>query len=666
MIITKSRWIAIASHTLLAIVVMQLCRLLYFFYNQSFFPSVDGWQLLRLMQGGYILDMVAIAYGLLLYYLMMIVGAYLPRRVEMSRWYRWVRHVAYVLPLGVFIFLNVSDTGYYPFVLRRANSDIFREFQGKSMFSFYKDFVVEFWPLTIAFLVLLALTIAGYWLVQYQRKERSSRRSYWVDASCTLGMVIFLFFSMRGSWDLYSKPVSTLHFFSYATDPEQFPLLQNTPVALTKDVATRQLFTFYTDEELPTIFTPYYQAAPLSESDTLFGSMQGRNVVIIILESMAREYTGYLNRYIDGYPSYTPYLDSLMPHTLYAQYGFASGKRSVESFPSIFVSLPSFGGTFDDEAFTMDNYQHFDSYDTGLPLSLGDNGYHLKFYHGDEAGAMGFYSFLNRLGVQDQYTAQDYLAAHPDESSAKVGTWGIHDLPFEQAMAKDMKSLREPFGAFFFSLSNHSPFSMPKGYKGHLKQGTLPIHQTAQYADEALREFFERVKEEPWYRNTLFVITADHTSLSDQPLYANLAGHAAAPILFFDPQGKLQGEVSDYVVQHIDILPTLLYLLGITEPVLSYGSNIFDQQAEHYALNFYHNQYLFFTKALTLTMTADGQVTVKAPAAYLQTEPSRATAPTSSAVKHYTALFKAIVQDYNNRVLKSSFSIRDVTPKSSD
>ena len=100
--------------------------------------------------------------------------------------------------------------------------------------------------------------------------------------------------------------------------------------------------------------------------------------------------------------------------------------------------------------------------------------------------------------------------------------------------------------------------------------------------------------------------------------------------------------------------------------MLSYGSNIFDQQAEHYALNFYHNQYLFFTKALTLTMTSDGQVTVKEPAAYLQTEPSRATAPTSSAVKHYTALFKAIVQDYNNRVLKSSFSIRDVTPKSSD
>ena len=66
MITTKSRWVAIACHTLLAIVVMQLCRLLYFFYNQSFFPSVDGRQLLRLMQGGYILDMVAIAYGLLL------------------------------------------------------------------------------------------------------------------------------------------------------------------------------------------------------------------------------------------------------------------------------------------------------------------------------------------------------------------------------------------------------------------------------------------------------------------------------------------------------------------------------------------------------------------------------------------------------------------------
>lgn len=661
MITTHNRWVALIWQTLLAILMMQMCRLLYFFYNQSFFPTVNAAQLLRLMQGGYIMDMVAIGYGFVLYYLLMVVGAFLPARIEQNKWYLGIRHAAYWVPFTTFIFLNVSDTGYYPFVLRRVNGDVFREFQGKSALSFYKDFLVEFWPLTLAFFVILAIGILGYRLIRFQRSEKREMPQ-WVNAICSLLLVVFLFFSMRGRWDFVGMPVSVAGLVPYMSDHAQFPLVSNAPVALTQDPISRIDFSFYDEEELHSIFTPYYQAAPLAEGDTLFGCMQGRNVMVILMESMSKEYIGFLNQEIKEYPSYTPFLDTLLPQTLYAQYGFSSGKRSVESFPSLFASLPSFGGTFNDGDWEMSNYQHFSSFDTGLPLALMHKGYDLKFYHGDDPGAMGFYDFLHKLGVDAEYTGDDYLRIHPDDKRARMGAWGIHDLPFEQAMAEDMDHLKEPFGALFFSLSNHYPFKLPSGFEGKFKEGTLPIHQTAQYADLALKEFFDKIKDKPWFKNTLFIITADHTNQSDHPAYNNLAGHAAAPIAFYDPQGKLKGEIKDYVVQHTDILPTLLYLLGIEEPVLSYGNNIFDTKAEHIALNYFQDQYIFFAKEITLTMTPNGDIKASAPAPYLQTEPDKAVMPSSEVQEHYTRLFKAIVQDYNHRVFKTSFSIKDVLP----
>lgn len=661
MVKTSNRWVAIIWHTFLAIAMMQVCRLLYFYYNQAFFPDVDTAQLLRLMRGGYIMDMVAVGYGFILYYVMMIIGAYLPAKVEQNKWYTGIRHAAYFAPFTLFIFLNVSDTGYYPFVLRRVNMDVFSEFGDKSLLTFFKEFIIDFWSLTLSFFIILGVGIILYRFVRFRRSE-AKNLPLWVNIICTLLMIVFLTFSMRGRWNFQGRPVSMSTVLPYMSDYNQYPILNNTPISLTQKPVLRQEFSFYDEEELSNIFRPMYTAKPLSETDSLFGSMRGRNVMVILMESMGKEYIGYLNRDIEGFVTYTPFLDSLLPNTLYAQYGFATGKRSVESFPSIYSSLPSFGGTFNDKDWEMENYQHFSTINTGLPLSLKGEGYHLKFYHGDTDDALGFYSFLNKLGVDEQYTESNYLKTHPDESNVKIGLWGIHDLPFEQAMAEDMDNLKEPFGALFFSLSNHHPFKLPPGFKGKFKEGTLPIHQTAQYADLALKEFFDKIKDKPWFENTLFIITADHTNQSDHPAYNNLAGHAAAPIAFYDPQGKLKGEIKDYVVQHTDILPTLLYLLGIEEPVLSYGSNIFDTKAEHIALNYFQGQYIFFTKEITLTMTPTGDIKASAPVPYLQTEPDKAVMPSSEVQEHYTRLFKAIVQDYNHRVFKTSFSIKDVLP----
>ncbi|MDO5016922.1 MAG: LTA synthase family protein [Porphyromonas sp.] len=656
--LTYNRWIAVIWHTVVAILMMQACRFIYFYYNQSLLPPVDFLQLLRLQQGGFILDMVVIAYGLSLYYLLMIVGQFLPHRIEESKWFRVFRDLSYYIPFAFLLFLNISDTGYYPFVLRRANSDIFNEFQNKSMFSFYKEFVVDFWPLTLTFFILLCLGIVAYRWLRFRRADRRMM-PVWANLLCSIALLVTVFFSMRGRWDFEGKPVPMSRVIPYMSDYRQLPILYNTPLALFgSKMSVRETFDFYTDQELAEIFSPYYQAMPLSPNDSLFGSMKGRNVVVILMESMASEYIGFYNpEYSESY-SFTPFLDKLIPQTLYAKYGLSTGKRSVEAFPSIFVSLPSFGGTFNETEWTMNNYQHFSSYNTDLPTALSDNGYRLKFYHGDNEGALGFYPFLTRLTPMSQYTEESFMEEHAWSKEDRAETWGIHDMPFLSAAAEDMSTVQsQPFCSILFTLSNHHPYDVPKSLEAQYKNGTLPIHKTVQYADASLCRFFERIKDEPWYENTLFVLTADHTNLTDQPKYANTAGKAAVPIVFYDPQGKLKGCIDDYVVQHTDIFPTLLYLLGITDPILSYGHNIFDPDTEHIGLNFLSDQYILFAKEVTVLMTPTGEVTVEAPAPYLQTEPEKAHLPSEKTLERYKALLKAIVQDYNDRALHSKFAV---------
>lgn len=659
---TNNRWVIIIAHTLLAIVMMQTCRFCFYFFNRNFFKEIDLSQLLSLMRGGYILDMVAIGYGFLCYYLLMLVGQLLPTRVEMSRWYRMLQKASYFIPFILFLFLNVSDIGYFPYVLRRVNREVFSEFEGKSILGLYGDFVIEHWHLTLLFIVVLVLGVFCFRLFYFERPIRRVTPR-WIDSLLSLGLIVFLFFSMRGRWDFKGMPVSIERVLPYMSHQDQYPILLNTPIALVKDGTTRQEYNFYNNEDLSHFFSPYYQAAPLAVNDSLFGSMRGRNIMVILLESMGSEYIGFLNQNVEQHTSRTPFLDTLLPQTLYARYGFSSGKRSVEAFPSIFVSLPAFGGTFNDKDWQMSNYQHFNSFDTGLPLSLRDMGYDLKFYHGDNDGAMGFWPFMQKLGVEKQYSGNDYLDDFPNNPLDKYSEWGIHDLPFELAMADDIDTLQEPFGVFFFSLSNHYPFKVPKNLDKKFKEGSLPIHKTAEYADFALQHFFEKIKEKPWYHNTLFVITADHANQSDHPAYDNLAGKAATPIAFFDPQGKLKGEISEYVVQHADIFPTILYLLGITEPVLSYGHNMLDRKSEHFALNFFGGQYLLYAKEVTITMTPDGQIRAMAPVLHLQTAVKEE--PNEKVVEHYSNLLKGIVQDYNHRIFSTSFSIKNVVPHAS-
>ncbi|WP_306429808.1 sulfatase-like hydrolase/transferase [Sphingobacterium sp. E70] len=95
-----------------------------------------------------------------------------------------------------------------------------------------------------------------------------------------------------------------------------------------------------------------------------------------------------------------------------------------------------------------------------------------------------------------------------------------------------MNTLKQPFFASFFSLSSHHPFKVPEKYQGKFPKGPLPVQEPIGYTDNALREFFATASKMPWFNNTLFVICADHATVSYLPEYQTTAGASRSRLYF--------------------------------------------------------------------------------------------------------------------------------------
>lgn len=273
-----------------------------------------------------------------------------------------------------------------------------------------------------------------------------------------------------------------------------------------------------------------------------------QNVVILILESFSLEHMGKIH----GDSGYTPFLDELAEKSLFFPNAFANARRSIEGMAAIIGGIPALmNEPFISSQFASNAF-------LGLGTLLGRQGYSTHFFHGGENGTMYFDDFARSAGFTRYYGTAEY----PDHKDHD-GSWGIWDEPFLYFMLDQLKIQKKPFLAGFFSLSSHNPFKVPPQYQGRFPKGSSEIHEVVGYTDESLRKFFDRAQNEPWYKDTLFVITADHTYKSVRPQYQNPIGEYRVPLLFFHPQIQKWPDLDrTEPVGHTDILPSILDFLG--------------------------------------------------------------------------------------------------------
>ena len=172
----------------------------------------------------------------------------------------------------------------------------------------------------------------------------------------------------------------------------------------------------------------------------------------------------------------------------------------------------------------------------------------------------------------------------------------------------------------------------------------------------ALRRFFEKVSKEPWYENTIFVITADHSVPSHYDEYKTNVNGFAIPIIFHAPGLGLKG-LSQKLTQQTDILPSLMHLLNYDGTFISFGSSLFDDSKDdrRYVLNYTNESYQFIMNGKVLYF--DGKKLI---AFYdLEQDPLLTNNLLGKAPEpgEELMLMKAIIQQYSNRMIENRLTI---------
>ena len=638
-LISRNIYVVLAYRILLVMLLFSLCRIGFFLFNFKMFPGVSLSQFITILQGGLAFDISAIVYINLLFIFLHIV----PLEIRYNDVYQVVLKYIFFISNGIAIAMNGMDFVYYRFVDKRATADVFKTFEHETnMVKLFFRFLYDYWPATLFTLFLWFLMVYLYNKIKTQKPGNVNKIGYYSVNILMIPIIIALVIgAARGGYKHSTRPITISNAARYVETPRNVAIVLNTPFSFFRTFDKKSLvkYVFFDDEKLNELYDPHYvpvRSKPFS----------GENVVVIILESFAREYIGSLNRGLDRgtYEGYTPFIDSLISVSLTFDVSIANGKKSIDAMPSILASVPSL-----ETPYTISHYANNEI--NGLPGLLKRKGYYSAFFHGAPNGSMGFDSFSKVAGFDDYFGLNQY----PVKSDFD-GMWGVWDEPFFKFFAKKLNSFKEPFLASIFSVSSHHPFLVPDKYAGKFKKGKAPIVEVVGYTDFALRELFDEISSSPWFKNTLFVITADHTNESIHKEFQNNFGSYCIPIIFYKP-GSDFGGIKNRIAQQIDIMPTILSYLNYDEEYIAFGNNLLDDSYESFAFNTSGSDYHLYMKDHILEMIDNKSIGLfnykndiflensligKNPELQLQMEEK----------------LKAIIQSYNSRLIDNNMIVR--------
>ena len=558
----KSSLLRFITQFLLIMVCYSFTRVLFVYINYDEFniPAFFSGEYFRLFIGGMRFD--AVVFSMTNAFFLFL--AYFPLHYLSNRIYQKVLGLIFVISNSLFLMLNFVDIAYFPYVQKRMQRDVLQFMDGKhgnEFFDLLPGFFVQFWYLFLLFIVMVWLIWkANNSILTIRILVRPVLINYLKSIVFFIALLLLLVIGVRGG--LQYRPVDIIN-ASEMTEVKNIPVILNTPFTMIKSFS-RDKISFQPPDSLkfsdnsPGIINP-------SKNESFLNS----NIVIIIVEGLSKKYIGYFS----GNKA-TPFLDSLMRESLVFTNAFANAKSSMEGIPAILASIPSWM----DDPFIYSFYSG--NQITSIANLLKPEGYTSSFFHGGKNGTMGFDSFCKLAGIENYYGRNEY----GDERDFDCN-WGIWDEPFMQFAVRKMSESKKPFVSSIFTLNTHHPFTIPEKFKEKFKQEGHPLMTTIRYTDHAMQRFFEAASKTDWYKNTIFVITADHTALDIEGEENNALDDYRIPVIFFRPDGKLKN-VDESVASQIDILPTLMSLLNYPEPYFSFGKSLVDRSEYRYSINY--------------------------------------------------------------------------------
>lgn len=485
----------------------------------------------------------------------------------------------FLICMGMVFFLSMVDIEYFGAMGTRLShwALAYLDQPGMMWYTMSSGYPITLylllWAVITSVFALLVIRSSGRLLGKKHKERGGIRAAYFILC------LALLFLGARGRWQL--APIDWgLAYFSPHAFANQLAL--NGVYTLGKSYwddygqsqgASLDRFRFYPfPQALSTV-----QEQLVTPSENLSDSLQSlarwyhpqpaeeeakdRNVVIILLESWLARYVGTLG----GEPAVTPSFDSLAQHGILFEKFYATGTRTNRGIVSTFCSFPSQPGRTIMKQFSA--HAPFRS----ISKILGERGYRSVLIYGGDLQFDNMEGFLRTQGIEK------FIGEHDFPSEVRLGKWGVPDHIVLQRANHEFSELGgQPFLGIVVTLSNHEPFLLPSP-EFEVFSRDVPQSDylnSFHYSDWSLGLFFEQVRKESYFANTIFVLVADHgkfmESRNDFPLDRF---HIACLIYGPGVIGSESRRIST-VASQTDLVPTILGILG--KPVLheSWGRDI--------------------------------------------------------------------------------------------
>ena len=287
-----------------------------------------------------------------------------------------------------------------------------------------------------------------------------------------------------------------------------------------------------------------------------------KNVVLISIESLS---AAYMKAY--GYEeSVTPFLDQLAQKSLFFTNLYATGNRTVRGLEALTLCIPPTAG----ESVIKREKENKNKFTTGSVFK--SKGYSVKYLYGG-------YSYFDNM--KDFYGGNGYQIVDRDnftpEEITFANVWGVCDEDMAKKaiseMNKDYKA-GKPFFHHWMTVSNHRPFTYPEG-KIDIPADSKSRKGGVKYTDYSIMKFFEMAQKQPWFKNTVFVIVADHCSSSAGKTELPMDKYRI-PAMIYAPEFVAPQKFSQ-VTSQIDVMPTVLGLLNFKYQSKFLGQDVFSK-----------------------------------------------------------------------------------------
>ncbi len=510
------------------------------------------------------LDIATTCYLLLFPFLILIIQSFYS-----PKWLNSLNKVYTLSAIIVFSLLVTAELGIYPEWKTKMPYKALMYLQNPSEV-YNSASTATFFVLILLFLVLSTST---YWLyVKYFHVKILESLNLWYFKVWLILIVLLpvLFIGGRGGWQ--QIPINQSE--SYYSNHNILNLAAvnsgfNITISIIENYKNfgKNPYAFYDKEEAQSIIEKLYELP--KDSTTHILKTEKPNIVLIILESWSAD----LIESIGGKPGITPSFHELENQGVLFTNLYATGPRSEQAMGSIFSGFPAHpisSVTVQPEKFSK------------LPTvtkSLIDNGYYTSFYFGGQLRYGNIKGYILYNGFTKVVEHNDF------GNNVLRGKLGVHDEFVLSRQLKDLNEEKEPFFSGLFTLSSHSPYDQPMENVFDWGGNENDYINSAYYTDRCLGNYINEARKQPWFKNTLFIIVADHSHNSYRNWSFTTPAYHKIPMLFYGEviKEEFRGLKVNRLSNQMDLATTLLKQLGLDSAPFKWSRDLFNPYSPEFA-----------------------------------------------------------------------------------